>query len=379
MRTAIVHDWLVTYAGAERVLEQIIRLYPDADLHSLFDFLSPEERGFIMNKEVHTSFLQHFPLARRKYRSFLPLMPMAVERFDFAGYDLIISSSHAVAKGANTSPGQVHVCYCHTPVRYAWDLSDQYLETTGLNRGIRGAAAKLLLRYIRNWDYESSERVTHFVANSHYIANRIKRAYGREASVIYPPVDVSLFSLAETRQNYYLTASRMVPYKRIDLIVDAFSRMRDRRLIVIGDGPEMEKIQSLASENVTLLGHQPAGVLRDHMRRAKAFVFAAEEDFGITPVEAQACGTPVIALGKGGCLETVVERITGLFFREQTAQSLIEAVQRFEKLPPMNSREIRGNAQRFGVERFREEFRGFVESRAPASGRLPSSRQPGAF
>jgi glycosyltransferase involved in cell wall biosynthesis len=242
-----------------------------------------------------------------------------------------------------------------------------------LDRGVKGFIAKSILNYIKKWDYRTSARVNHYIAISNYIANRIKRVYDREATIIYPPVDTALFTPAEKKEDFYLTASRMVPYKRIDLIVDAFSKMPDKRLIVIGDGPEKAKIQTLAAENVELLGYQPSDLLNDYLQRAKAFVFAAEEDFGITPVEAQACGTPVIAYGKGGCLETVVEGSTGFFFREQTAESLIEAVRRFEESPSMNSEDIRRNAERFSVERFRGEFRSFVESHAPATGHPPST------
>jgi len=363
MKIAIVHDWLVTYAGAERCLEQMLVLYPEADLFSIVDFLPDDERGFILGKKARTSFIQHLPFAREKYRSYLPLMPTAIERFDLSGYDLVISSSHAVAKGVRTSPGQPHLCYCYTPIRYAWDLRQQYLEEAGLDRGIKGMLAGAVLDYVRRWDESTAGRPDSYVGISKYIAARIKRIYNREAGVIFPPVDTESFSLQNRKEDFYLTASRMVPYKKIPLIAEAFSRMPDKRLIVIGDGPEMKKVRQKASGNIEILGYQPTEVLREHMSRARAFVFAAEEDFGIAPLEAQACGTPVIAYGRGGALETVVDKVSGLFFNEQTVESIAEAVGRFEALEKMLlPMDIRKNAEKFNAERFRNEFKAWVSS-----------------
>ena len=365
MKVALVHDWLVTYAGAEKVLEEILAVFPDADLFSLVDFLPACERGFIRNKRVTSSFIQKLPFSNNKYRTYLPLMPLAVEQFDLSAYDLIISSSHAMAKGALTGPDQLHISYVHSPIRYAWDLQHQYLRESGLCNGIKGMIAKLILHYIRIWDTRTANGVDAFVANSEFIARRIRKVYGREAAVIYPPVNIDDFTLCDQKEDFYLTASRLVPYKRVDLIVEAFGLMPDKRLVVIGDGPDFEKVKAKAGANVTLLGYQPFDVLRDHMQRAKAFVFAAEEDFGITPVEAQACGTPVIAFGKGGALETVralgKERPTGVFFSKQEVQSIIEAVGRFEGATDSLSAEFcRENAMRFSSERFRQEFKDFV-------------------
>lgn len=362
MKTAIIHDWLVTYAGAERVLEQIVDLYPDADLYSLIDFLPPGGRSFIRNKPVETSFLQRIPFAKKMYRGFLPLMPAAIEQFDLSAYDLILSSSYAVAKGVLTHAGQLHICYCHSPMRYAWDLQHQYLRESRLDKGLRGILAKYLLARLRSWDVRSSPRVSHFIANSRYIADRIKRCYARNATVIYPPVDVESFTPGAVKEPFYLTASRMVPYKKIDLIVEAFGRMPEKMLIVIGDGPDLSKIRKKAGGNVQLLGFQPASILKDYLQRAEAFVFAAEEDFGIVTVEAQACGTPVIAFGRGGSRETVVDGKTGLFFEEQTVDSILDAVHRFEALRKnFDANVLRNNAERFGRSRFRHEFRAFVD------------------
>jgi glycosyltransferase involved in cell wall biosynthesis len=369
-RVAIVHDWLVTYAGAERVLEQMLACFPQADVFSLVDFV--EDRAFLHGKQATTSFIQRLPLARKKYRAYLPLMPIAIEQLDLSAYDLVISSSHAVAKGVLTGPDQVHISYVHSPIRYAWDLQHQYLAQSNLTKGLRSVMARVVLHYIRNWDTRTSNSVDHFVANSHFIARRIRKVYHRNARVIFPPVDVESFVVGEQKEDFYLTASRMVPYKKIDLIVEAFSRMPGKRLVVIGDGPEMKAIRAKAGPNVEIMGYQPFSVLHDHMRRAKAFVFAAEEDFGIAPVEAQACGTPVIAFGKGGALETVRElgepNPTGIFFREQTIPSLVAAVREFERNGHrFSAPDCRLNAERFSIATFRERFMGFVEQVMPGA------------
>ena len=366
MKIAIVHDWLVTYAGAERVLEEMLAVYPDADLFSLIEFLPESERQFLGGRQVQTSFLQRMPGARKHYRTYLPLMPFAVEQFDLSTYDLVISSSHAVAKGVLTGPDQLHICMCYSPMRYAWDLQDQYLRESGLDRGAKGMATRWLLHRLRLWDARTADGVDRFIAISNFIARRIWKSYRRESTVIYPPVDVDSLTPGGSREDFYVTASRMVPYKRIDLIVEAFAAMPGKRLVVIGDGPEERRIRGRAGSNVTLLGRQPFEVLRDHLRRARAFVFAAEEDFGIAPLEAQACGTPVIAYGKGGVLETLrgldSPNPTGIYFNEQSASSVIGAVEEFEResrrISPAACRE---NALRFAPERFRREFTAVVE------------------
>lgn len=396
MKVAIVHDWLVTYAGAERVLSELIALYPDADLFSVVDFLSDADRARLGGKRATTSFIQRLPGAQRRYRSYLPLMPLAIEQLDLSGYDLVVSSSHAVAKGVLTGPDQVHVSYVHSPIRYAWDMQHQYLRESGLERGAKSWLARWLLHRVRLWDARTANGVDRFVCNSAFIARRIAKTYGRDAVVVAPPVDVAGLPYREDKEDYYFTASRMVPYKRIDLIVQAFSNMPGRRLVVIGDGPEMDKIRRLAGPNVELLGYQPDAVLRDRMARARAFVFAAEEDFGIVPVEAQACGTPVIAFGKGGALETVVAtrpqvgrptggqptgpqstapQSTGAFFAEQTAAAIERAVEAFEAAPPIAPAACRANAERFSAARFRAEFAAIVDQAMAAlrAGGAPSA------
>jgi len=364
MRIAIVHDWLVTYAGAERVLEQILQLYPDADLFSIVDFLPDDQRGFILNKPVTTSFVQKWPKAKTKYRSYLPLMPLAVEQFDLSNYDLIISSSHAVAKAVITGPDQLHISYVHSPIRYAWDLQHQYLRESGLNKGFKGWIARYLLHRIRKWDVGTANRVDVFIANSNFIKRRIEKVYRRESDVIFPPVSVDEFDLQSTKEDFYLTASRMVPYKKMDIIVKAFTQMPDKKLKVIGTGPEFDKIKKVVQgySNIELLGYQPFYVLKESMQEAKAFLFAAEEDFGITPVEAQACGTPVIGFGKGGLLDTVINEKTGIFFKEQTVDSLTEAINRFEKVK-FEPQVIRNHALQFSNEVFKQNFSTFVEKK----------------
>ncbi len=369
-KIAVIHEWLVNYAGSERVLEQIIKLYPDADLFSQVDFLQKGERDFISNKQVRTSFIQRLPFAREKYRSYLPLMPFAVRRFDLSGHDVIISNSHSVAKGVKKNPRQLQICYCHTPMRYAWDLRDQYLKESGLDSGIKGVLAKFILERLQKWDYNASQQVDFFIANSRYIKDRIKRAYNREAEVIYPPVDIESFKLREQKDDFYLTVSRMVPYKKVDLIVEAFSGT-GQPLVIIGDGPDFSKVKSRAGSNIEFRGYQEDSVLIDYMQRAKAFVFAAEEDFGIVPVEAQACGTPVIAFGRGGVTESVIPvqssnstPPTGIFFDEQSPAALIDALKRFESLSDkFDPLEIRKNAERFSVERFRHELEEFISKK----------------
>lgn len=357
MKIAVVCDWLVVYAGAERVLEQILKIYPQADVFCLVDFIPEGKRDFLLNKKTCTSFIQRLPKAKNKYRSYLPLMPLAIEQLDVTGYDLVISSSHAVAKGIMTGPNQVHISYVHSPIRYAWDLQHQYLHEAGLEHGMKSWLARLVLHYMRIWDSRTANGVDYFIANSQFIAKRIKKVYGREAEVIYPPVDVEAYELCEEKEDFYLTASRMVPYKKIRLIVEAFNQMPDKKLVVVGDGTEFEKTKEIAKENITLMGYQPFEVLKEKMQKAKAFVFAAEEDFGITPVEAQACGTPVIAYGRGGALETVCgldsDAPTGVFFSEQSAKSIIKAVEVFEKnADKITADNCRKNAEKFGIDVF---------------------------
>ena len=363
MKVAIVHDWLVTIAGAEKVLAEIISLYPGSDLFSVVDFLNDNERKSIKGKVAKTTFIQKLPFAKKRYRNYLPLMPLAIEQLDLSGYDLVISSSYAVAKGVITGADQLHICYCHSPIRYAWEMQNQYLEEAGLSRGIKSLLARYMLYKVRSWDYRTANGVDYFISNSDYIGRRIRKVYRRESTTIYPNVDIDQFTLVEDKEDFYLTASRMVPYKKIDLIVRAFSKIPDKKLVVIGDGPQFQKIKSFAGANVKLLGYQSFEVLRDHMQKAKAFIFAAEEDFGIVPVEAQACGTPVIAYGKGGARETVIDGLTGILFDEQTEASICNAVSSFERTGQFDPCIVRKNAENFSTSKFISGFKSFVDSK----------------
>ena len=361
VKVAIVHDWLVTYAGSERVVEQLLALYPQADLFSLIDFVPAHERGFLCGKTVRTSFLQQLPLARKKYQTYLPLMPLAIEQFDLSAYDLVISSSHCVAKGVITGPDQLHVSYVHTPMRYAWDAQHEYLTGAGLTHGLRSMLARWMLHKLRVWDARTADGVDSFVANSEFVARRIDKTYRRRSRVIHPPVDIDAFAARSDREEFYVTASRLVPYKRVDVLVDAFARMPKKRLVVIGDGPQFKQLQAKATPNVTMLGYQNFEVLRSHLERARAFLFAGREDFGIVLAEAQAAGCPLIAYGRGGAAEIVrgleYDRPTGLSFEEQTPESLIDAVAAFEaEATAFQAAACRSNAERFSQTRFRREF-----------------------
>ncbi len=368
LKIAIVHDWLVIHGGAERVLAQLLDMYPQADLYSLIDFVPVEQRHFLRGKLPQTSFLQRFPGAARHYRKLLPLMPFAIEQFNLSSYDLVISSSYCVAKGVLTGPNQVHVSYCHSPMRYAWDHYHEYLHEMGLTSSLTGLFARWQLHRIRTWDVRSSNSVDEFVANSSFVARRIAKFYGRSSQVVFPPVDTELFALQAEKQDYFVAAGRFVPFKRLDLVAEAFAAMPDQKLVILGDGPEMAKIRRKAGPNVSFTGYQPAAVVRQHLAHAKAFIFPSEEDFGIVPVEAQACGTPVIAYGRGGVLETVVPPgqaapPTGLFFSEQSAAAICAAVKQFNQTQHLFDPEtISRHAQAFSAGRFRIEFAAQVEA-----------------
>jgi glycosyltransferase involved in cell wall biosynthesis len=366
LRVAIVHDWLVTYAGSERVLEQMLAVLPEAELFAVCDFVPPAERAFLGGRTPRTTLVQRLPLARSRYRSWLPVMPFAIEQLDVTGYDLVISSSHAVAKGVLTGPDQLHLCLCYSPIRYAWDLQHQYLRQAGLGWGPSGLAARVLLKRLRDWDARSANGVDAFIGISEFVGRRIRKTYRRDSTVIYPPVDVERFTPEGSREDYYVTASRMVPYKCVDVIVEAFRGMPDRRLVVIGDGPQMPLVREKAGPNVTLLGHQPFGELLRWLRGARAYLFAAIEDFGIAPLEAQAVGTPVIAYAGGALPETIpgldAAAPCGVLFDRQTPDGVRAGVREFEQhAGRITAEACRANARRFSPERFRQEFGAFVE------------------
>ena len=363
MKIAVVHDWLIDWAGSERVVAQILQCFPTADVFSLVDFLTPADRQRIGGKTATVTLLQRAPMARTKLHFYLPLMPFAIEQLDVSNYDLVISSSHAVAKGVITGPHQLHLSYVHSPMRYAWDLQAEYLRGKE-GRGLTGWALRWILHYLRMWDSRTHYGVDAFVANSGFVAQRIRKVYGREAQVIHPPVDVARFNATEAKEDFYVCVGRLMPYKRTDLVIEAFRNFGNRRLYVLGDGPELKALQRLGSPNIQFLGYQSDQVIQDYLQRARALIFAGTEDFGIVPVEAQACGTPVVAFARGGALETVVPDLTGVLFHEQSPAALRASIEQLERLTSsgaITAAACRRNAERFEEARFRREFSTFVE------------------
>jgi glycosyltransferase involved in cell wall biosynthesis len=364
---ALVHEWLTPQAtgGSELVVQAILQ-FVQADLYALIDFESVNPKSYLYGRPIGTTFLQHFPFSQRGVQKYLPLLPLAIEQLDLGDYDIILSSSHAVAKGVLTKAHQMHVCYCHAPMRYAWDLTCDYLNSSSAGRGLPGMLTRYLLHRLRLWDTLSANRVDYFVANSQTTARRIWRCYRRRAEVIYPPVAVERFAFQAEKADFYLTVARLVSYKKIRLIVQAFNQL-GLPLVVIGSGPELASLRQLAGPHVQLLGWQSDAVVEQYMGQAKAFVYAAYEDFGIAPVEAQACGTPVIAFGAGGTLETVKDlrrygdQGTGILFPVQTVEALVAAVQTFEQERPQFQPEVaRQQALRFRPEVFQSRYETFV-------------------
>ena len=365
MKIVIIHDWLITNAGAEKVLKDLISIYPSADIYSLVDFLNDKDKKEILdNKKVNTSFIQNLPFSKIFFRNYMFLFPKAIESFDLSSYDLIISSSWAVCKGVKTSTSQLHISYCHTPIRYAWDLYTEYTSDLNIFKKI---LVKVCLKYIRYWDIKTLNRVDYFIANSKFVQNRIKKTYKRESKIIYPPVNMSKFTLDENKEEFYLTACRLVAYKKTKLIVEAFNKMPDKKLIVIGEGEEYEKIKKIKNDNIILLGYQDSEELLYYMQKAKAFVYAAIEDFGIVPIEAMSCGTPVIALNEGGTAETVIDKITGIHFDEQNVESIIKALVIFEQTS-FDDKVIREHAKNYI--NFKSDFENFLNEKIQEKGLL---------
>lgn len=359
MRIAIVSDHLAVYGGAERVLQSLIKSFPSADIFTTFYNISDDEMKKIGIKEIKTTKIQEVSWMKKFHRVFLPLFAKYIEDIDLSGYDIVISSSHAVAKGVITSPDQIHICYCHSPMRYIWDQKDQY----SLGRGIKGMLAGMASHYLRIWDVISSNRVDIFIANSNYISRRIRKTYNRNSLVVYPPVYTKNFAASNERKKYYMISSRLVEYKKVDLIISAFNEMPDRELVVIGRGPQLENLRNNASKNVQLLGYQSDEVLQRHMGECYAFVFAGEEDFGISLVEAQVSGAPVIAFKEGGAAEIVIDGVSGVLFEDQSVESIKNAIYRFESISKnFNTHQIVENGLRFSEEAFIENIKSIVES-----------------
>jgi glycosyltransferase involved in cell wall biosynthesis len=380
MKIAIIHDWLTGMRGGEKCLEVLCKLYPSADIFTLLHIpgkVSPA----IESHRIHTSFIQNLPFAESKYRYYLPLMPFAIETFDLKEYDLILSSSHCVAKSVKPGHNSLHICYCHTPMRYIWDQFDQYFGK-GKSSRFAATAMKFIRGWLQRWDVRTSRRVTHFIANSRHVQKRIKKYYNQEATIIHPPVDTGLFTPngSEEKEDYFLIVSAFAPYKRLDLAVDAFNQL-NLPFFVIGEGQDAKRLKEMAKPNIHFEGWLDNSQIRSHFARCRAFIFCGEEDFGITLLEAQAMGRPVIALGRGGALETVVPdsqswkpetgidksatmQPTGVFFYEQTPEALIEAIQHFESIEPQfDAYAIRSHAQKFDVSVYTERMKNFIEEK----------------
>lgn len=354
MKLAIVHDWLTNMGGAEQVIINFKEVYPNAPIYTTF--YNPDNLDEkLKNIDVRTSFLQKKKMVTN-HKKYFPLMPLAFENFNLNEYDVVLSSSTCCAKGVLTNPNSVHICYCNTPMRYAWERRDDYTEGMGK---LKRKLVKILLHYMRIWDVTSANRVDYFIANSTAVQKRIQKHYKRDSVVINPPVRCKLFNISETDGDYYFIVSRLVGYKKFDLAVQACSEL-GKKLIVIGEGPEKEKLEKLANENVIFLGRQSDDVVKKYMSECKALLFPGEEDFGIVPVEAQSCGRPVIAYGKGGVLDTVIDEKTGILFKEQTVESLKEAITKFETMK-FDKQEIRKHALGFDEEVFREKIKKYIE------------------
>jgi len=357
LRIALVHDWLTGMRGGEKVLETLCEIYPEADIYTLI-----WNKGSVSEKiekhKIYTSILQKFPFSSKRYRYYLPIMPKLIESFYLKNYDFVVSSSHCVAKGIRIKKGVPHICYCHTPMRYVWDLYDDYFGKGKANIFVRGGM-RIFRGYLQKWDVESSKNVSFFIANSENVKNRIKKYYDRDAYVIYPPVDVSGFP-EKRKEDFYLVVSALVPYKKVDIVIEAFNELK-LPLKIIGSGPEEKKLENIAKENIEFLGWVDSLKLKEYYTKAKAFIFPQLEDFGITAVESQAAGTPVIAYGEGGAKETVINGKTGLFFYFQTSYEIIKAVKKFEKMS-FDIKELKKNANRFSKENFVDNFKNFIET-----------------
>lgn len=356
MRVALVHDWLTGMRGGERVLEALVGLFPTATIHTLVHVrgsVSP----VIEARPIRTSFIQRLPGAPRRFRQYLPLFPLAAARMDLAGYDLVVATSHCVALGAPVPPSACHVAYCFTPMRYAWGFQEEYVSRVPAEVRWIG---RLALAALRRWDRAAGRRVGHLACISHHVAARIRRAYGREARVIYPPVRTDLFRPADGPGEAFLSVSALTPYKRLDVAVDAFTRL-GWPLVIIGAGPEAVRLRRRAGPTVRFLGWQDDEALRVAYARCRAFIFPGEEEFGIAPLEAMAAGRPVIAYARGALTETCVDGVTGLFFHEQSPEALIDALRRFE-VTGWSPEKIRAHAARFGEPTFRAEMRAFVDT-----------------
>lgn len=364
MKTAIVHDWIYSISGAEKVLESINALFPST-IYTLVKNKRSKLDSNLPIKDIKTSFLQYMPFAKEKYPYYLPLFPFAVETFKLRDFDIIISSSSCAAKGVKKHSGQIHICYCHTPMRFLWDLHNDYLKIYNYETGIKRYLVTKLFSKLKTWDIKTSQGVDFFIANSNHTAQRIRKAYNRESTVIYPPVDVEFYNTSsDVKEDYYVTAARFVPYKKINLVIETFNQLSDRKLLILGQGPEKKALEALVkSKNIQIKGYVSKLELKTMIAKAKAFIYMAHEDFGILPVEAQACGTPIIAYGRGGVLETTKQDVTAILFEAQTSESLKAAILEFEQKQKLfNTKDIKNFSKNFSSDKFNHKFDTFVRS-----------------
>lgn len=359
-KIAIAHDWLTNMGGAEKVVINFKQIYKEAPIYTIsYNENNLDEE--LKDIDVRTSFIQNLPKGNVKHQMYLPFMPTAWEQFDFNKYDVVLSSSSSCAKGIITSPDTLHICYCHSPMRYAWEFYNEYMSREKMGK-IKKLLIKYIMNYIRIWDRTSADRVDYYIANSKNVAKRIYKHYGIEADVIHPPVKGSYFNISDVDEDYFLMVSRLVPYKRVDLAVEVFNEL-GLPLVVIGGGSQLEYLKSIAKPNVKIMGRQSDEVIKEHYSKCRAFIFPGEEDFGITPLEAQASGRPVIAFGKGGALETVINGKTGLFFKEQTKESLKNSILKFQNIK-WDKHEIRKHALKFDEEIFKEKINTYIKQKS---------------
>ena len=367
LKVALIHDWLTGMRGGEKVLEVFCELFPEAPIFTLLHN-SGTVSDTLASREIHTSFIDRLPFKMRGYRRFLPLFPTAIEQFNLKEYDLILSSSHCVAKGIIPSPESLHISYLHTPMRYVWDMYQDYFGKKRVGK-LSGMVIPPIANYLRNWDVSSSNRVDWYLANSQHVANRIKKYYRRDADILHPPVETSLFKATSSHDNFDLVVSALVPYKRVDLAIEAYNRL-ERKLVIIGDGPEKKTLQRMAGSSIEFLNWQPHNILSEYYSRCRVLIFPGEEDFGIVPVEAMSCGKPVIAYARGGALETVIDaeksqdrKGTGIFFYDQIPENLVEAIEKSDSVE-WNSKSIRQHALKFDRLQFKQKLQNFIQEKS---------------
>jgi len=352
-KIAIVHDWLYAAGGAEVVLAKLLQMFPKADIYTMVDLLPKKHRDFLEGHQIYTSILQKYSFVAKNHKYFIPIMPYLVEQFDLSQYDLIISDSHFVAKGVITAPKQLHIAYIYSPVRYGWDMYFDYDKAGAFGKGLKNLFMKRWLHKLRIWDFVSAQRADFLISSSKFIQKRVKKYWGRDSTLVYPAIEIDDTIYCEKKQEYFVTLSRLIEYKKIDIMIEAFNELPQKKLIIIGEGRMKEKLQKISKSNITFTGYLPKNEAMEIVSKAKAFIFMAKEDFGIVPIEAQACGTPVIAYADGGAEETILKDKTGVFIEKQDKESLKEAILNFkiENFSPSVCREFAKNFSSFNFEK----------------------------